>query len=310
MNSARNALPLPTRDGVGPSCVALPEGPWATIAECLVQRFPAVGAQAWAERIAAGDVVDEHGVAITPLRAHQPHLRVYYYRAVMDELRVPFDEVVLFQDAHIVVADKPHFLSVTPSGGHLHETLLVRLKRKLGIDTLAPVHRIDRETAGLVLFSIDPSTRGRYQRVFAERLALKEYECIAPWRALLALPLTQRSRLVDDPAHFMRMCEAPGEPNSETHIALIERSGPLARYRLLPLTGKRHQLRVHCAALGMPIVGDRIYPSLLPANTDDHARPLQLLARVLAFTDPVTGEARRFESTLRLRPMTEDADHQ
>ena len=310
MSRTRTSLPLPTRAGVGPSCVALPAGPWPTIAECLVQRFASVGAQAWAERIAACDVVDEHGVAITPMRAHQPHLRIYYYRALANEVRVPFDEVVLFRDAHIVVADKPHFLPVTPSGDHLHETLLVRLKRKLGIDTLAPVHRIDRETAGLVLFSIDPATRGRYQRVFADHLAQKEYACIAPWRVDLTLPLTHRSRLVDDPSHFMRMHELPGETNSETRIELIERAGEFACYRLVPLTGKRHQLRVHCAALGIPIVGDRIYPALLPAHTDDHARPLQLLARVLAFTDPVTGEARRFESTLRLQPLADDPDHQ
>ena len=310
MSHHARASPLPTRDGVGPSCVALPVGPWATIAECLVQRFSAVSGQVWAERIAAGDVVDEHGVAITPLRTHQPHLRIYYYRAVANELRVPFDEIVLFRDDHIVVADKPHFLAVTPSGDYLHETLLVRLKRKLGIDTLAPVHRIDRETAGLVLFSIDPATRGRYQRVFADRLAQKEYACIAPWRAELALPLTHRSRLDDDPGHFMRMRETAGEANAQTCIELVERSGRLARYRLAPLTGKRHQLRVHCAVLGIPIVGDRIYPDLLPAHTDDHTRPLQLLARVLAFNDPVTGEARRFESSLRLRSLAECADHQ
>lgn len=310
MSHPARALPLPTREGVGPSCVALPEGPWATIAECLAQRFPAVGTQVWAERIAAGDVVDEHGLAITLLRAHQPHLRVYYYRAIANEVRVPFDEVVLFQDAHIVVADKPHFLPVTPSGDHLHETLLVRLKRKLGIDTLAPVHRIDRETAGLVLFSIDPATRGLYQRVFADRLAQKEYACIAPWRAALSLPLTHRSRLVDDPDHFMRMREVTGEANAQTHIELVERSGGLAHYRLTPSTGKRHQLRVHCAALGIPIVGDRIYPALLPVHTDDPMRPLQLLARVLAFDDPVTGEGRRFESGLRLRSLSECADHQ
>jgi tRNA pseudouridine32 synthase/23S rRNA pseudouridine746 synthase len=298
------------RDGVGASCVSLPSGHWPLLLEFLAEKMPNVSRQAWLTRMQTGLVFDEQGECLDASAAYRAHTRVYYFRELATEPRIPVEESVLYQDEHLVVADKPHFLPVTPSGGHLHETLLVRLKRKLGIDTLTPVHRIDRETAGLVLFSIDPSTRGRYQRVFAERLARKEYECIAPWRAALALPLTQRSRLVDDPAHFMRMCEAPGEPNSETRIALIERSGPLARYRLLPLTGKRHQLRVHCAALGMPIVGDRIYPSLLPANTDDHARPLQLLARVLAFTDPVTGEARRFESTLRLRPMTEDADHQ
>lgn len=310
MSHHARPLPLPTRDGVGPSCVALPAGPWATIAECLGQRFSSVSGQAWAERIAVGDVVDEHGVVITPRRAHQPHLRIYYYRAVANEVRVPFDEVVLFRDDHIVVADKPHFLPVTPSGHHLQETLLVRLKRKLGIDTLAPVHRIDRETAGLVLFSIDPAIRGRYQRVFADRLMQKEYECIAPWRAELALPFTHRSRLDDDPAHFMRMREVPGEANAQTRIELVERAGGLARYRLAPSTGKRHQLRVHCTALGIPILGDRIYPTLLPAHTDDHTRPLQLLARLLAFNDPITGEARRFESSLSLRSLAECTDHQ
>ena len=305
--SLRAAPPLPVRDGVGPSCVALPAGPWPTIAECLVARFPAIAADVWAARIAAGDVVDEHGAVVTSTRPHRPQLRVFYYRSLVDEAHVPFAEAVLFRDAHIVVADKPHFLPVTPSGDHLHETLLVRLKRKLGIDTLAPVHRIDRETAGLVLFSIDPATRGAYQRVFAERAAQKEYECVAAWHDDLALPLTRRTRLVDDPAHFMRMCEVPGEPNSETHIELIERHAALARYRLAPLTGKRHQLRVHCAALGIAICGDRIYPELLPVNTDDAARPLQLLAKSLAFTDPVTGAARTFTSHMALRPLT---DHQ
>ena len=299
------ALPLPTRDGVGPSCVALPAGPWATIAACLADRFPAIAASVWAARIRAGEVVDERGAHVTLTRPHQPHLRIYYYRALFDEPALPYLETVLYRDAHLVVADKPHFLPVTPSGQHLQQTLLVRLKRSLGLDTLAPVHRIDRETAGLVLFTIDPAARGRYQQLFAQREVDKVYECIAPWRAELALPRLHRSRVVDDPAHFMRMCETPGEPNSQTRIELLERRGKLARYRLVPQTGRRHQLRVHCAALGMPIVGDRIYPELLPPHTDDPERPLQLLARSLAFTDPLTGARRHFESRLRLQSLTD-----
>ena len=305
--SVRAAPPLPVREGVGPSCLALPAGPWATIAACLVDRFPSVAATTWAARIAAGEVVDENGGVITPTRPHRAGLRVYYYRSLTDEARVPFDEAVLFRDAHIVVADKPHFLAVTPSGAHLHETLLVRLKHKLGIDTLAPVHRIDRETAGLVMFSIEPATRGAYQRLFAERVAQKEYECVAPWRTALPLPLVHRSRLVDDPTHFMRMCEAEGNANSETRIELIERHDEVARYRLVPLTGKRHQLRVHCAALGIAIRGDRIYPELLPVDTDDHAHPLQLLARRLSFVDPITSEPRSFTSRRTLGRLV---DHQ
>lgn len=300
-------LPLPTRDGVGASCVALPEGPWPTIAACLAHRFPAIAPSVWAARIEAGEVVDEHGSRITPTRPHQPRLRVYYYRSVPNEPRVPFDEVVLFQDEHLVVADKPHFLSVTPSGRYLQETLLVRLKRKLGIDTLAPVHRIDRETAGLVLFSVDVATRGRYASLFAQRAVQKQYECIAPRRSHLALPMTYRSRLADDPAHFMRVCEIPGEPNAQTCIEMLAAQGDLARYRLRPLTGRRHQLRVHCAALGIPILGDRIYPVLLPAETDDQARPMQLLAQSLDFIDPISGEPRCFRSQRRL---TWDGTHQ
>jgi tRNA pseudouridine32 synthase / 23S rRNA pseudouridine746 synthase len=296
-------LPLPTRDGVGPSCVALPAGPWPTIAACLRERFAHVAPSVWAARIDAGDVVDEHGIRITPMRPHRPGLRVYYYRTLASEARVPFAETVLFRDDHLVVADKPHFLPVTPSGRHLHETLLVRLKRNLGIDTLVPLHRIDRETAGLVMFSIDPATRGRYARLFAERAIVKSYECAAPWRNRIAWPLVRRSRLVADTSQFMRTLEDDGEANAETRIELIEQLGGAARYRLQPLTGRRHQLRVHCAALDMPIFGDRIYPQLQPVDTDDPALPLQLLARSLEFTDPVTGEARRFESRLRLLPL-------
>jgi tRNA pseudouridine32 synthase/23S rRNA pseudouridine746 synthase len=292
--------PLPTRDGVGASCVVLPDGPWPTIAAFLVARFARVAPQAWTERIAAGRVVDAAGEPVTADRPYQRALKVYYYRDPPAEAEWPQPETLVYRDAHIVVADKPHFMPVTPSGRHLHQTLLVRLKRSLGIDTLAPVHRIDRETAGLVLFTIDPATRGRYQRLFAERDVHKRYECIAPWRAEAPPSFVRRSRLVDDPAHFMRMTEVEGEPNAETGVRVIERRDALARYELTPRTGKRHQLRVHCAALGMPIVGDRIYPALHPADTDDTADPLRLLAASLAFTDPVTGATRRFESARRL----------
>jgi tRNA pseudouridine32 synthase/23S rRNA pseudouridine746 synthase len=206
---------------------------------------------------------------------------------------------VLFQDDLLVVADKPHFLPVTPGGRHLQETLLVRLKRRLGIDTLAPLHRLDRETAGVVVFAVKPETRGAYQALFAQRQVTKHYEAIAPWRPDLTFPLTHRSRLVQDD-HFLRMREVPGEANAETLIEVLVVQGDVARYRLTPLTGRTHQLRVHCAALGMPIVGDRMYPTLLAADTDDHAQPLRLLARSIGFVDPISGEARRFDSSRHL----------
>ena len=291
--------PLPTKDGVGPSCVALPPGPWRTIGDFLIDRFPAVPTATWQARMQQGELVDEQGVAVTPQQPYRSGIRLYYYRSIPDEPRLPFDEVVLFQDELLVVADKPHFLPVTPGGRHLQETLLVRLKRRLGIDTLAPLHRLDRETAGVVVFAVRPETRGAYQALFAQRQVTKHYEAIAPWRSELGFPLTYRSRLVQDD-HFLRMREVPGEANAETLFEVLAVHGNVARYRLTPLTGRTHQLRVHCAALGMPIVGDRMYPTLLPADTDDHAQPLQLLARSIALVDPISGQMRRFESAQAL----------
>jgi tRNA pseudouridine32 synthase / 23S rRNA pseudouridine746 synthase len=293
-----NALPLPTRNGVGPSCVALPAGPWPTLLDFLVHRFPAVGEAEWQRRIAAREVIDEHGVAVTPGRRHEANLRVYYYRTVTEELPLPFEESVLFQDEWLVAVDKPHFMPVTPGGATLANALLVRLKRRLGIDTLAPVHRLDRETAGVLLFSVKPETRGAYQRVFAEREATKDYQAVLSWHDGAELPAVRRSRLAED--GFLRMREVEGEPNAETRFALKAVVGTQARVDLSPHTGRKHQLRVHCAALGLPIVNDLMYPQLQPAGRDDFARPLQLLAKRLAFRDPLTGEARCFESPREL----------
>lgn len=300
MRPSESRAPLPVRDGVGPSCVALPPGHWPTVVAFLVERFHRIPADTWRHRLARGEVVDARGQMVDEATPFEAGLKVYYYRQPAAERRFPQDEVVLFQDEWIVVADKPHFMPVTPSGRHLHETLLVRLKRRLGLDTLAPVHRIDRDTAGLVLFSVQPATRGAYQSVFRERSAHKVYEAIAPVRDDLVLPRRHRSRLEDGDS-FMTMREVEGEPNSETLIELVERKGGWGRYRLEPLTGKRHQLRVHMASLGLPLRHDGIYPELLPeCETPDFDRPLQLVARELAFTDPVSGVERRFESAYRL----------
>ncbi|BEP59911.1 RluA family pseudouridine synthase [Variovorax sp. V213] len=289
-------LPLPTRDGVGPSCVGLPQGPWPTIAEFLMARFPAITREAWMTRIEANDVVDEHGVPVTAQRRYQAPLRVYYYRTLDAEVRIPFDEQVLFQDDQLVVVDKPPFLPVTPTGKYLQESLLVRLKRKLKLDDLVPLHRIDRSTAGLVLFSVRPETRGAYQAMFPQRRIAKHYEAVVPWPpGVSSVPGTYRSRLVDD-EHFMRVKEEAGEPNSETRIVVEQAQDGHALLKLSPVTGRKHQLRVHCMALGMPIVNDPIYPTLLPQGSDDFDKPLQLLAKSVAFQDPVSGELRSFTS--------------
>ncbi|MES2412304.1 MAG: RluA family pseudouridine synthase [Pseudomonadota bacterium] len=293
---------LLTRDGVGPSCVSLPGGSWPTITDFLVERFPAIARETWLQRMAGGLVQDEFGEAVTPLRPYQGHMRVYYYRALETETRIPFDEQVLYQDEHLVVADKPHFLPVTPSGHYLQETLLVRLKNRLGINTLTPIHRIDRETAGLVLFSKRVEDRNAYQALFRQHTITKHYEAIAPFRADLALPLTRKSRIVEDEP-FFRQREVPGEPNSETQIEVMEVVGDMARYALSPITGKKHQLRVHMNALGLPILNDRMYPPVAETPDDDFAQPLQLHAKSIAFVDPVTGESRRFESRLALQGL-------
>jgi tRNA pseudouridine32 synthase / 23S rRNA pseudouridine746 synthase len=290
---------LPTRDGVGASCVALPEGPWVSMLEFLAQRFPRQGRSLWARRMQDGEVVDEHGQPVAVDRPYQARLRLYYYRSLEAEPRIPFDEVVLHQDAHLVVVDKPHFLPVVPSGPYLQETVLVRLKQKLGIDALVPLHRIDRDTAGLVLFSVQPRSRGVYSALFREHHMRKTYEAIAPWRDDLTLPLTRASR-IGESAHFMQQCEVQGPPNTRTHLRLLERAGEWARYELEPVTGHRHQLRVHMNALGLPILHDGIYPKLTPEGHTDYARPLQLLARSISFTDPLTGRPCSFESQRRL----------
>jgi tRNA pseudouridine32 synthase/23S rRNA pseudouridine746 synthase len=299
----QDLVDLPAKNGVGASCVALPPGEWPTILDFLVQQFPAIARSEWEARMQRGDVLDAQGAPLRPETPYRPRARVYYYRDLPQEPRIPFDEHVIFQDDWLVVADKPHFLPVTPGGRYLQETLLVRLKRRLGIEALAPVHRIDRETAGLVLLAIRPETRDAYSALFRDRAVHKTYEAIAPFRSDLALPMVYRSRLAEGES-FMTMREEPGEPNSETRIDVMERQGHLARYRLQPRTGRRHQLRVQMAALGMPIVNDQMYPTLQPeaaqGEAPDYSRPLKLLAKSLVFTDPVTGGERRFESRFEL----------
>jgi tRNA pseudouridine32 synthase/23S rRNA pseudouridine746 synthase len=289
--------PPSVRAGVAPSVVGLPPGPWSCWLDFFAARFAHVPRAEWRQRLERGDVRDAQGLPLAPEAPYRAHGKAWYYRTLAQEAHVPFEAEVLFRDAHLLVVDKPHWLAVTPGGRHLHETLLVRLKHQLGLPSLQPLHRIDRETAGLVLFGLQVAERGAYQALFRERRMHKTYEAVAPLRADLALPLVRESRL-EQGTPFFRQREAEGLPNAVTRIALREQAGDWGLYQLEPLTGQRHQLRVHMAALGLPIRFDAFYPEVLrgPDAPDEHARPLQLLARTLAFEDPVTGEARRFES--------------
>jgi len=294
-------MPTPTLPLVHlrPSTLHLPAGAWLTVLDCLCARFPAINRETWLERMARGRVLDAEGLAVGPLHAYREGLRIHYFREVVDETPIPFAETVLYADEHLVVADKPHFLPVTPSGEYVEQTLLNRLIRRLGNPHLVPLHRIDRLTAGLVLFSANRDSRGAYQALFRDRQIAKRYQAIAPALPALDFPCVRATRLVAGEPFFL-MREGEGVPNSETRIEVCERQGELWRYALYPVTGKKHQLRAHMAALGAGICNDPFYPQLIEYAVDDYARPLKLLAQGLAFADPLTGVARCFESQLSL----------
>lgn len=291
--------PLPTRCGLSPSYVWLPSGAWRTMGEFFAYRFPDISSDVWVDRMARGDVLDERGISLTPDSVYRVGACVFYYREIPDETVIPFDEIILFQNEEILVVDKPHFLPMTPVGRFVSQSLLVRLKQKTGIDSLVPIHRLDRETAGVVMFSINPATRNLWQSLFRHRAVSKVYEARAAYREDLQFPLTLRSRLVAD-ERFFRMQSVVGEPNAETTIELIARESSSALYRLHPLTGKMHQLRVQMSGLGIPIFNDGFYPEALPCKGDDFSAPLQLLARSLSFLDPLSQEDRSFESIRKL----------
>lgn len=289
-------VPLPIKDGVAPSYLWITETQAGGMLRFLCERFPDVSAAGWAGRLARGEVVDAQGSALGADSHVRQGMRIWYYRELEEpETPIPFEEKVLFQDEHLLVADKPHFLPTIPTGRFLHETLLVRLKRRHDLPHLTPIHRLDRETAGVVIFSHNPATRGKYQSLFQKRAIRKVYEALAGPIAGRAFPFTYRSRMVDGEKFFV-MKEEAGEPNSETLVELIEQRGEVARYRLHPHTGRKHQLRLHMASLGAPILNDAFYPVALPCKGDDFSAPLQLLARAIAFDDPLTGEPREFAS--------------
>ncbi|MEU7298201.1 pseudouridine synthase [Streptomyces exfoliatus] len=290
--------PLPQRDGIDPVRVRLPEDPegvWGTVREHLLDRYAgAIGAGRVEDMLVSGRFVGTDG----PVGGDEPYAvgrYLWFHRDFPAETPVPFPIGVVHRDERIIVADKPHFLSTMPRGRHVTETATARLRRDLGLPSLQPAHRLDRLTAGLVLFVVREEDRGAYQTLFRDRVVRKEYEAVAPYDPAVGLPVTVRSR-IEKERGVMAAREVPGEPNSESRIALVERRGRLGLYRLVPETGRTHQLRVHMNALGLPILHDPIYPVVRADGPEDFARPLQLLARTLEFTDPFTGVAMRFES--------------
>lgn len=284
-----------------PSTITLPQVvSHPTILAFLIERFPHIPATIWEERIKTGKVLDGEGCTITTETPCTPQAKILYFREVPEETPIPFAEKTLFRNDELLVADKPHFLPVTPGGGYVNECLLNRLRAATGNDDLIPIHRLDRETAGIVLFSANPKTRGLYQRMFAEGVVEKIYHAISEYRQ----PSTTRewvveNRIVQEKTGTRRTV-VPGEVNSRSHIQLQEIKDGRALFRLEPITGKTHQLRIHMCCIGYCILNDRFYPELQPQGPNDYDKPLQLLAKQISFQDPITGEMISFQSEREL----------
>lgn len=297
--------PLPVRDGLNPTRIRMPDPPasYPTVVTYLKARFPD-DADALAAKIDAGEVVDARGTPITATTPLVPRADVWLYRDPPAEPEVPFALPVLHADRDLVVVDKPHFLATTPRGRFVVQSAVVRLRRELGNDELSPAHRLDRLTAGVLVFTARPDVRRAYQEMFAARAVTKVYEAVAP---VGDVPSLMRSRIVKT-RESLQAREVPGEVNAETRVEIIDTAGDLALYRLRPTTGKTHQLRVHLASAGIPIVGDSLYPVPREVAVDDYRDPLRLLARSIAFDDPITGAPRRFESARTLPPFGPPTD--
>jgi len=303
--------PLPVRDGVGATRLRIPRtGPWASVADYMVHRFAHLDPETLRARFPRGEIVDFDGVAVpgdAPLGATD---FVWYYREPPIEVPIPLTEEILHVDDDLVVIDKPPFLPTTPSGRFLQNSALVRLRNRLDNPDLIPVHRLDRATSGVLLFSARPETRGAYQMLFQDRAITKVYEAVSPlpagWdaeRPSLAgrrLPLDIELHIEKFRGQVCVQVHPDREPNSRTGVELLAANDRVMHLQLRPLTGKMHQLRVHLASVGAGILHDRLYPVLQPEEADDYARPLQLLARELRFIDPLSGEERTFSTRQRL----------
>jgi len=276
------------RDGLGPARLRLQGG---NVADEFGRRFGPDGRA----KVLLGEVVDADGVVMDATTTKPAGAVVFLYRELPDEVVVPFGMPVLYRDDDIVVVDKPHFLATMPRGGHVAQTALVRLRRELDLPELSPAHRLDRLTAGVLLFTARRGVRGAYQTLFARGLVRKTYLARSSAPARVDFPTVVQSRIIKRRGHFQAV-EEPGEPNAET---LVEALGD-GRYRLTPRTGRTHQLRVHMASLGLPIDNDPLYPDMIDVAADDFSSPLQLVAHRLEFADPLTGAHRAFASSVEL----------
>jgi tRNA pseudouridine32 synthase/23S rRNA pseudouridine746 synthase len=297
--SRPKAAPLPDRDGITPARVRMPPGgPWSSVLSFLRERT-GTPAEALDGRVRAGEVVLGDGTVVDEDTAYRGGQVVFLYRDVAPEVRVPFELTILHRDDDIIVVDKPHFLATMPRGAHVTETVVTRLRRQHGLPDVAPAHRLDRLTAGVLLLAVRPEVRGAYQQLFAERRVHKTYLALAPRLPAWTGPVTVTNRIVKQRGQLQAQV-VPGEANARTTVERLDCSGDVCTYRLTPHTGRTHQLRVHCAGLGIPILGDPLYPHVRDVAEDDFSQPLQLLAQELEFDDPLTGVHRTFRSTRSL----------
>lgn len=273
--------------------------PYPSIIDFLTARFPGVSRTVWLQRIQEGKVFDDLGTTINEASKYIPHGRLHYFREVADEVRIPFKEIVLYRNDHLLVACKPHFLPVTPGGCFVNECLLNRLRSETGIDDLVPIHRIDRETAGIVLFSTQAGTRRHYCDLFMNGNVRKTYQAVSRYTGKQGKYWKVDNRIVKGDPWF-RMTTVTGISNSSSDITLDKTVGDKAYFTLHPATGKTHQLRIHMSGIGYGILNDRLYPDLQPFRADDYAHPLQLLAKKIEFRDPITNENFEFTSTREL----------
>jgi len=290
--------PLPIKNGISPNKIWLPEGSWSTVFDFFQQRFPQLTADDCRERFERNEVCTSDGKVLRIDSGYCPGVHLYFYREVKNELIIPFREKILYEDDNIVVVDKPHFLAVAPSGQYLEQTLLVRLRRALGNNEIELCHRLDRETAGVVLLTKKQEVRAIYNSLFSERKITKIYHARAA-KSDAIFPIVKKSRLVKGEP-YMRMREAKGVSNTESVISVLHHEQKTNLYQLEPTTGKKHQLRVHMAALKIPIVNDPLYPKFQPKESSDFSSPLQLLAKTLKFVDPIDGRPKKFESNQSL----------
>jgi tRNA pseudouridine32 synthase/23S rRNA pseudouridine746 synthase len=285
-----------------PSVVTMPnaEKPYPSILAFLCRRFPAIPEETWIRRISEGKVLDEAAQQVTHYSEYAPSKRIFYFREVAEEPVIPFAEKILFIDEEILVACKPHFLPVTPGGRYVDECLLNRLRKSTGIDELVPLHRIDRETAGIVLFSVNRRSRGRYGELFMNGHIKKTYQAISACLPHQETAFWNIANRIERSEPWFRMQIKPGSVNARSVINLVEVKGERARFILQPLTGKTHQLRLHLSGIGFGILNDRYYPQLQAESEDNFDTPLQLVAKALYFKDPLTGRVREFESEREL----------